>query len=398
MTLGADGPNTDPVGRLVAHLGARPAEAVATGLGVSSTLGLLMLVPLLVGGYVDADKLPLTQASALITVEVAAGLVALIATAFRCGDMAIWRVARIGALVAAIAYFASAPGLTFWPLVACRIASGAGVGILGAAVNASVARAADPERLYATALICYGAASTAFLYLIPVLCIRFGYWFLFGTVGALFLSTAAAASALNKSTLNAGIQGKISLRLDNQSHGRQIVGLIGGYLLMWIAFSMVWIFAERKAASIGMSADETGLALSACNLIGMSGSLAVTWLGDRFGRSIPIVVGGAVLAASFYAIGVATAPLEYWVAIIAYGVAYFFLLPYILGHAAELDSLGRVAMMASAVPWISHLVSPLLGALVLVRFGAFGTMAAVTAGTAIVATAVLAVTTANRRA
>lgn len=381
-----------------ARLGARPPEALATGLGLSTTLGLLMLVPLLVGGYVDADHLPLAQASTLITIEVAAGIAALMATAFTCGEMQIRRLARIGALLAATAYFASAPGLTFWPLVGCRIVSGAGVGVLGAAVNASVARAADPERLYATALFCYGAASSALLYLIPALCVRFGYWPLFGTVGALFLTTAICASALSSATLGSGIQGKISITLGDRSRRQRVIGLTGGYFLLWIAFSMVWIFAERKAASIHMGAEETGLALSACNLIGLSGSIAVTWLGDRFGRSIPILVGGTVLAASFYAIGIATEPVVYWVAIIAYGIAYFFVLPYILGQAAELDSLGRVAMLASAVPYVSHLVSPLLGALVLVRFGAFGTMAAVTAGTAMVATVIVAASASGRRA
>jgi len=379
--------------RTCESLGARPAEALATGLGLTTTLGLLMLVPLLVGGYVEADRLPLAQASILITVEVASGIVALIATVFRCGSMQISRVARIGALLAAIAYLASAPGLTFWPLVGCRIASGVGVGVLGAAVNASVARAANPERLYATALFFYGAAASALLYLVPALCAKFGYWALFGTTGALFLGTAVFAPALSHDRLNSGVQRKISIRLGAGSHRRQAIGLIGGYFLLWIAFSMVWIFAERKAASIHMGAEDTGLALSACNLIGLSGSLAVNWLGDRFGRALPIAIGGTILAASFYAIGIATEPLVYWVAIVTYGVSYFFVLPYIFGQAAELDSLGRVAILASAVPWISHLVSPLLGALLLARFGAFGAMAGVTACTAIVATIVLVVTT-----
>jgi Major Facilitator Superfamily len=370
-------------------LGARPAEAFATGLGLSATLGLLMIVPLLLGGYVDADHLSLARASVLITVEVAAGILALLGAVFLGGRVTLVHLARFGALLAAAAYFASAPRLGFWPLVLCRIVSGMGVGLLGAAVNASVARSQAPERLYATAVFFYGAASSVLLYLIPILTSTFGYGYMFVTVGILFIVTGLCASALHGGTVGASARAAESVRLGVQAKQWRTITLIVGYFALWIAFSMVWVFAERKAASIHMGPAQTGLALSACTIVGLLGSIAVNWLGDRFGRARPIALGGLMLAISFYAMGIAAVPFVYWVAILGYGIAYFFLLPYILGLAAQLDSVGRVAMVASMVPWVSHLVSPLLGAVVLERFGAFPTMAAVTAATAAVATAIL---------
>ncbi len=375
---------------LTVRLGAHPAEALATGLGLSSTLGLLMLVPLLVGGYVDFDQLTLAHASALITLEVAAGILALGVAFLRAGNLSLQRLGRIGAWMAALAYFASMLRWSFAALALCRVISGLGVGLLGAAVNASTARSAFPERLYATGVFFYGAMSSVLLYLIPVLDTATGSGRpLFGAIAILFVLTALSASGLNDAKVGTGAEDPQRLRLRGTISGLRVSALLAGYLLMWIAFSMVWIFAERKAASIHMSPAETGLAMSACTVVGLLGSLVARGLGGRIGRAVPIAIGGAALVASFYAIGNALLPLVYWVAIIGYGVAYFFILPYILGDAAEADALGRVAMLASLVPWVSHLVSPLLGALVLVHFGAFPAMAGVTATTAAVATAIL---------
>jgi predicted MFS family arabinose efflux permease len=368
-----------------ARLGGSRGEAVATGLGLTSTLGVLGLVPLLIGGYVEGYHLSLREASELVSIEVAAAIVTLLGIASRMSAASRQRVSRAGAVIGGASYLIGAALSGFWPLVIFRVISGIGIGLIGAAVNASVARARAPERLYATGLTMYGALETVKLFVLPQIYGRFGYWTLFAGISALFLITAGTSSGLNDTVAAetkaapGAVKGAASWIL-----APRVAAMLLGYFLMWIAFSMIWAFAERKATSIGMSAGAIGSTLAASNIVGLLGSVLANRLGTRMGRSLPIVAGSMVLAISFYLTGAGREPQIFVTSIIAYGVAYFFLLPYVLGLAVQLDRQGRVSVINSMMPWVAHLVSPLLGAAVL-AYGSFSTMGAASAGTMLLA-------------
>ena len=368
-----------------ARLGGSRTEAIATGLGLTSTLGILGLVPLLIGGYVEGYHLSLREASELVSIEVAAAIVTLLGIASRMSSSSRQRVSRAGAVIGGASYLIGASLSGFWPLVICRVISGIGIGLIGAAVNASVARARVPERLYATGITMYGALETVKLFVLPQLYSTFGYWTLFASISALFALTAFASSGLNDTivaeakTASGVVRGTLRWIL-----APRVAAMFLGYFLMWIAFSMIWAFAERKATSIGMSAGGIGSTLAASNIVGLWGSVLANRLGTRIGRSAPIIAGSLVLATSFYLTGAGMEPKIFVTSIIAYGVAYFFILPYVLGLAVLLDHQGRVSVINSMMPWVAHLVSPLLGAAVLAH-GTFYTIGAASALTMIFA-------------
>lgn len=372
-----------------ARLGASLPEALATGLGLSSSLGILALVPLLIGAYVEANALSLQQAGLLITTEVAASAATLLGIASWVPAATRSRLARNGAILAGTSYLAGAFHISFWLLCGYRLVSGVGIGLIGAAVNASVARASAPERLYATGLLVYGAISTVALTTLPLFYKSFGHSILFAYIALIFFATAAASSGLNDTVIplgsNATVVGGKRWRLLSKPG---VASLMAGCPLIWIAFSMIWMFAERKAASIGMSPDLTGFALAATSAVGLTGSIAANRLGLRMGRSVPIAAGGLTLALSFYCIGAGTASPVFIVAMIVYGITYFFMLPYVVRLAADLDRDGRVSILNSLMPWVAHLVSPLLGAIVITQssFRSMGALSAVIsiAGTALV--------------
>jgi predicted MFS family arabinose efflux permease len=170
----------------------------------------------------------------------------------------------------------------------------------------------------------------------------------------------------------------------------RVAAMLLGYFLMWIAFSMIWAFAERKATTLGMSAGAIGSTLAGSNIVGLLGSVLANQLGTRMGRSAPIISGGVVLALSFYLIGGSGYAVVFASSIIVYGIAYFFILPYVLGLAVELDRQGRVPVVNSMMPWVAHLISPLLGAAVLAH-GTFTIMGAASAATMLIATAFVVV-------
>ena len=365
--------------------GASLAEITTTVLCLTSTLGILGVVPLFMGGYVDGYHQTLRQASEIVSIEVAAAIVTLLYVSSRLSRTSLQRICLLGAILGGLSYCAGAFLYGFWALCISRVVSGIGVGLIGAAVNASVARSKEPERLYASALTIYALLETAKLYLLPELYGARGYWTLFVSIGVLFFITAGASFGLNQ-------PGVASVSASAESSNTSLrwilaprVGaMLFGYFLMWIAFSMIWAFAERKAVALSMTPGGTGATLAAANIVGLLGSVFASQLGVRLGRLLPILAGSLVLASCFYLIGSTPFTVGYVGSIIMYGVAYFFLLPFVLGLAVQLDREGRVPVVNSMMPWVAHLVSPLLGAAVLAH-GSFATMGAISAVTMLVA-------------
>jgi hypothetical protein len=381
---------------LARRLGASPVEVTATVLGLTSTLGILGIVPLFMGAYVDGYHQSLRRASEIVSIEVGAAIVTLLWISSRLSRISLRSICLAGALLGGLSYSVGAALSSFWALGILRVISGVGIGLIGAAVNASVARAKEPERLYASALTLYALLETAKLYLLPVLYGAHGYWTLFASIGLLFFITAGASSGLNQSEIGSG-----SSAAHSSNEGLhwilapRVGAMLFGYFLMWIAFSMIWAFAERKAVALSMTPAGTGATLAAANIVGLSGSLLASQLGIRLGRLIPILSGSLVLASCFYLIGATSSLVVYTASIIMYGIAYFFLLPFVLGLAVQLDRGGRVPVVNSMMPWVAHLVSPLLGAAVLVH-GTFAAMGAISAGTMVIAAGMVVASGKNR--
>jgi hypothetical protein len=367
------------------RLGSSPVEITATVLCLTSTLGILGIVPLFIGGYVDGYHQSLRQASEIVSIEVGAAIVSSLYVSSKLSLVSLRGICFTGALIGGISYCLGAALYGFWALCICRTVSGVGIGLIAAALNASVARAKEPEKLYASALMFYAVLETGKLFLLPQLYGARGYWTLFVGIGLLFFITAGTSSGLNRTAVPSA---SVAPGSSNGGLGWILAPRVGamlfGYFLMWIAFSMIWAFAERKAVSLSMTTGATGATLAAANIVGLCGSLIASQLGVRLGRLIPIVVGSLVLASCFYLIGATPFAIVFVASIVMYGVAYFFLLPFVLGLAVQLDREGRVSVVNSMMPWVAHLVSPLLGAAVLAH-GTFAAMGGISAITMVIA-------------
>jgi len=88
----------------------------------------------------------------------------------------------------------------------------------------------------------------------------------------------------------------------------------------------------------------------------------VKFFGESYGRAKPLFIGALVMGLSFIGISNADLVSVFTFALIVYGIAYFFLLPYIMGAAVALDSEGKVAAFNGAMPSVSAAISPALGA------------------------------------
>jgi MFS family permease len=96
-----------------------------------------------------------------------------------------------------------------------------------------------------------------------------------------------------------------------------------------------------------MSTDSIGLTLGVATIAGISGGALAARVGTRFGRTVPVLSGLALLGLSGAAVAVSHNAAQFVSAQIAFACAFLLATPYLMGTAAALDLQGRVAALLS---------------------------------------------------
>ena len=146
---------------------------------------------------------------------------------------------------------------------------------------------------------------------------------------------------------------------------KTLLALYGsGVVLLNVGLGALWGFVERIGLHVGLNGQQVGLALSACTVAMICGSWFAGWLGDRWGRRLPVLVGVLMCGAAAYAAAASTSSVGYLLALVTYGFVYLFVGPYIIvGLPSRLDSSGRLAAAAGGTMWLSYSAGLTVGGL-----------------------------------
>jgi MFS family permease len=351
-------------------------EVLAVGAGVHASLGVVGLVPITIGVLVDGYGISLQLAGIYASIQIIAVSLAALAIAPIVGNFSNSRLAILGSSLIVIGNLVAAISSTPTILVSALAVAGVGFGTVGAGTNASVASAKEPEKLYASAILVYAIAGSTILFVLPMLYVGIAYpmYFVFhavlnGLVMFLYPKLPSSQGSIVR-VVTESLTSKFA-----QLVNARTVPLFAGSLAIWLAMGIIWGVSERMGVHLGMSPQAAAYSLLASNIFGMAGSVLARIIGERYGRTKPLFLGSVILGLSFYWIGNAPFASIYVGSLIVFGVGYYYLLPYIMGVAAELDSDGKVAAFNGAMPAVSHIISPALGAYIAaeVSFGATGT-------------------------
>ena len=149
------------------------------------------------------------------------------------------------------------------------------------------------------------------------------------------------------------------------------------------------VFLEQFGLRTGLEEIRIGQILGVTAFLGLSGGALAAWLGNRFGNLRPIVVGLG-FNASFRIYSRAWNH-PYPVRCLSYlgwNMAYYFLVPYMLGVLAQMDDRGRWAVSADAVWWLGAAPGAAVGG-ILVEKGGYTTLAILAPVTGIVCVLIL---------
>jgi len=290
--------------------------------------------------------------SFFITLLLASGPIARISRA---------RTALCGILVLVVGNITSAYAGSFNELLMARVITGIGAGLVSAAGTAAVASSLQPDRIFAIITVLHNIILSAQFKVIPYVTTETdptGCYLMMAAFGV--VSLPLCGWLLPPRQNDAG-EGKLWALLLSAPNRHFALAVMFGLFLFEVGQSGVFTFIDQIGVQAGLDADERGTVLGATSFMGMSGAVLAAWLGTRFGRAWPITIGLGLNIVAVTGLAVCDSGFAFSALNLLWGVAYNFLLPYLLGALAALDDRGRWAVAGNSLwnggavpgPWIA---------------------------------------------
>lgn len=133
----------------------------------------------------------------------------------------------------------------------------------------------------------------------------------------------------------------------------------------------VAVYLIELGKSVGMAASEAGDVLGVAGFISIAGGALVYFIGTRYGRVRPLMLGLVITVIGTYAFHWSDNSTIYFVANAVTGTLWGFLIPYLLGLVSSFDNVGRMAALAGFISKLGLASGPFIAAK-LVGEGNFG--------------------------
>ena len=249
-------------------------------------------------------------------------------------------------------------------LIAIRFLHGT-IGGVSVGIGLSViARTLNPDKIFGMLLVVQYSFGSLGIWTVPRLVESFGHMAVFGVLMLFSVMTLMILPFIPnvreaKSTNNP-FKINFSYLL--------VLALIA--LFLFQASNMgVADYAFELGKDIGLVNTEISNLLTVANIISISGGLFVYVIGTKYGRTIPLFIGVSISAIFTYLLHYSENITMYFIANTVTGIAWAFVIPYILGLCASFDSHGQMAALAGFVSKVGLATGPLVGSMFILNYG-----------------------------
>jgi predicted MFS family arabinose efflux permease len=311
--------------------------------------------------------LALSETSAALVASAEVTMVAFtsIALGFR-GGRSHRQLALLGTGIALLGHALSILSSSYALLIGLRLIAGVGEGCLLAAVTAVLASSSDPDRRYALVTALTVAFQACLIALIPWLIPDYTHTQVFAALAIVTLALAPVVFLLPRD------------RSDGEA-AQTVFGLGGmhAYVLVlataiWtIGSGSMWAFSVAIGEGTTLDSQQVGTAVAFSTLGGIAGGIVAAWIGRRWGRFPPILIAMIVNVIAVYFLVHTTVGMIFVVSLATATFCTFFVYPYLLGAAAEIDPLGGCAAAVGGAFILAGGGGPILGGLLTSWFGGF---------------------------
>ncbi|MDB5714867.1 MAG: transporter [Sphingomonadales bacterium] len=325
--------------------------------------------PYLVGGLIDRFGFTPLEMGAWSMVETLAYAFALFILAPRVATLSARKLALASTVVVVASQLGSTLGSQYLPLLALRITTGVGYGLMNAALNLAAGQTDRPDRTISAGLAMQTLLFAAVNIGLPIVGAEYGYRGMFVALAALSLVLAPALLMLPDSGAAPVVvsDNKPRVRLDPNA-----IRVIAAMALFAFGSLAIWPFVERSARAVGLSTVEFGRYQSLATLLSAGSNMALVVLAARVQRSY--ATAGALLVTGVACAVLTTAggPVVFAIALILYNAAWFVTYPMILGAAFAVDPSGQLSIRTTGT-WLLAQSAGALGAGAIAQiFGNYG--------------------------
>jgi MFS family permease len=327
--------------------------AAAIGLSVAG-IAAFSILPVMIGAIADAQGLGASEAGLIAAADLLGFALASLWAGLWTPGFAGRQVASVGLLAALIGNVLSLREPGFELLLAVRLLSGFGGGLAYSVAMSTLARSARPDRdfgLMVAAQIIYQVVA---LFALPRLVTAHGS-------DAVFLVLAATVGGSSLALLSTGL---VTRRAEA---GAQLAFRSAAWLalaamaLFSLNLGALWTYVERIGVRVGLSSPQAGTILATALALSTLGALGAAFLGDRWGRRVPLLLAFITQLISLGLL-LGTDTISYSIGAVVYSLAWAFAIPYLYSFMASLDESGRGIVLAPAAQALGAALGPAVAA------------------------------------
>jgi hypothetical protein len=367
----------------------RHAWLILVGIGAASAAAHIgnNFTTYLVGGLIDRFGFRAGAMGAFSTCETMAYAAAMFLVAPRAGRFSA-RVLGIASSVLVVGAQALSADMHALPLLlAARLATGLGFGLMNSAVNLAAGQTEHPARAISTGLAFQTLLFAAMNIGVPMVGARDG-------VAGMFVALAAVSGVLGLGALL--LPGRRVVGADTSAAVRptpldaRAARILAAMALFAVGTMAIWPFMERAGHAIGIPATQFGQFQSAATLAAALGNMVLVAVAARLPRQLPLAL--ALIACGSACAGLTTVPSAplFAGALILYNVSWFVTYPLLLGLAYATDPSGRLAVMTTGTWMLSQSLGSLAAGYIAQAFAGYTVIGPIGAGACVLAVAIIA--------
>ena len=342
----------------------------------------LVALPVWVGALIAQYHFTPPQAGGLATLFLVGAVLSSLFFAPRFNRIDSRTAAIAGFGAACLAFLGAAFVFDFAALAALHFVAGASVGCALSFTHGTIARSANPHRLFAIVGMALGVFAIVFLGTTPNLLAAFGGPALFRTFAVIMVVAAIAAFISFPTATEHGDEDLI----DEVKHLRPAVWFgVAGISCMALTQAMMFSFLERIGIDRGFGREAVTGVLIALGFVNLFPAPLAALLENRVSPRAVLFVGPICQAVIALAISFSGGFFAYAAPAVFFAAVMIFTHTFAFGVLAKLDPTARALAGTPAMLMIGAAIGPILGGVLVQGFG-YGSL-----GVAAVAIAAVAV-------
>ncbi len=336
----------------------------------------LVALPVWVGTLMAHYRFDPQQAGGLATLFLAGAVLASAVLAPRFGRLPRRLVAAAGFGLAALAFFAASAQAGFGAMAGLHALAGLAAGSALSVTHGTIARSANPHRLFALVGAALGVFAILFFATVPPLLATLGGPMLFRAF-AVVMGVAAVVALLAFPQVDAPAAPSAAAA-PAVPFPRAVWFGIAGIGCMGLVQAMTFAFLERVAAARGFEATAVAAVLVALSVVNLLPAPLAALLERRLEARSVLLAGPVLQALGVAVIMLSTAFAPYAAAASVFAAVMIFAHTFAFGLLARLEPSGRALAATPAMLMTGAAIGPILGGTLVKAFG-YGSLAAAAA-------------------